>query len=82
MALLSPAGHPEEQRARPPEVPAPTPELLRARVEAEALRRKGEALERRGMVRGLLVLAAVVLLLSMERAGWGRVFVAGWWRQW
>jgi hypothetical protein len=68
--------------AQPPAIPAPTPALLRARAEAEARRREREALERRSLVRGLLLLAAILLVLSVARAGLERVFVPGWWRQW
>ncbi len=32
------------------------------------------------MVRGLLLLALIVLCLSIARAGLGRVFPHGWWR--
>ncbi len=69
-------------RAQPPAIPAPTPALLQGRAEADAQRRQREALERRSLVRGLLLLAAIVLVLSIARAGLDRVFVPGWWRQW
>ena len=39
-----------------------------------------ERLESRSVVRGLILLAILVLLASMVRAGLGRVFVHGWWR--
>ncbi len=38
--------------------------------------------ERRMQVRGLLLLAVVVLLFSIWRAGAHRVFTMGWWRLW
>lgn len=38
--------------------------------------------ERRQQLRGLILLAFVVLLFSILRAGVGRVFPAGWWRVW
>ena len=41
-----------------------------------------EALERRRQVRGLLLLLAIVLLLSVARAGVGRVFPVRWWHPW
>ena len=41
-----------------------------------------ETHERRRQVRGLLLIAAVVLLASILRAGVGRVFTQGWWRLW
>jgi hypothetical protein len=65
---------------------ARAPELSRgAQRELAALRerrRQGEQVERRGMVRGLLLLATVVLIASVWRAGVERVFLAGWWRHW
>lgn len=48
----------------------------------EERREQGEVVERRGMVRGMLLLAVVVLLASFWRAGWERVFLPGWWRHW
>jgi hypothetical protein len=52
--------------------------LLRARQPMER-----KQVERRRQVRGLLVLALVVLLFSLARVGFHRVFVsAGWWRLW
>jgi hypothetical protein len=69
-------------RAAPAEPPAATPELLRElAAQAERVRER-EQIERRSMLRGLILLAMVVLALSMARAGMDRVFVPGWWRQW
>lgn len=64
--------------------PAETPDLPAALKQA-AMKRKGqirsaEDLERRSMLRGLLILALVVLLFSLLRAGTQRAFPAGWWR--
>jgi fatty acid desaturase len=54
--------------------------LEQALVERQQLHReRGQAL-RRSAVRGLLMLALLVLVLSIARAGLGRVFVPGWWR--
>ena len=58
-----------------------------AEVEREAGRRAlmlGAALpvERRRQVRGLLWVAAVVLVGSVLRAGVENVFPRGWWRLW
>ncbi len=73
---------PVEHRAAPPEPPQPSRALQRE-LEAKAeVRRQGERVERRGMVRGLLLLAVVVLLASFWRAGFERVFLPGWWRHW
>ena len=41
-----------------------------------------EAREGRSLLRGLLLLALVVLAFSLARAGVGRAFVSGWWKQW
>ena len=41
-----------------------------------------EAAERRGQARGLVLLALAVLLLSLARFGFDRVFTPGWWRLW
>jgi hypothetical protein len=38
--------------------------------------------ERRRQIRGLLMLALVVLLLSMMRRGFHTVFAPNWWRLW
>jgi len=44
--------------------------------------KQAEASERRRQVRGLLLLAALVLLFSILRAGVHNVFTRGWWRLW
>ena len=69
-------------RAEPVHAPEPTRAVQRARKEHAAYRRMREAVERRSMVRGLVLLAMVVLVASVARAGLDRVFVPGWWRQW
>jgi hypothetical protein len=65
---------------------ARAPELSRgAQRELAALRerrKQGEQAERSGMVRGLLLLALVVFIASVFRAGLGQVFLPGWWRHW
>jgi len=38
--------------------------------------------ERRRQIRGLLLLAVVVLVFSLYRAGLHNVFTRGWWRLW
>jgi hypothetical protein len=73
---------PAEFRAEGPRPPQPTRALERARAERQEHRSKREVLERRSVVRGLIVLAIVVLVFSFARAGLDRVFVNGWWRQW
>jgi hypothetical protein len=39
-------------------------------------------LEQRSLLRGLILLGVVVLIASLARAGFGRLFVPGWWNQW
>jgi hypothetical protein len=73
---------PAGPRAHAPSVPAPTQALLDARSQAAAHLDHRTSLERRSMARGLLLLAATILLLSLARAGLARVFVPGWWHQW
>ena len=69
-----------EQRAAPPQRPPLTPEFLSERAEHERYRGQRETMERRSMVRGLILLAVLVLLGSIARAGLDRVFVHGWWK--
>jgi hypothetical protein len=38
--------------------------------------------ERRRQIRGLLLLAAVILIFSLLRSGLHNVFTQGWWRLW
>ncbi len=66
--------------AEPPRISAATPSLERAEAERQEYIRARERVEQRSVLRGLLVLALVVLLFSMWRAGVGRVFVGRWWR--
>jgi hypothetical protein len=46
----------------------------------EHLERK--QIERRRQIRGLLLLAASVLIFSLLRAGLHAVFTPGWWKLW
>ncbi|HTV08653.1 MAG TPA: hypothetical protein VMD97_06390 [Candidatus Aquilonibacter sp.] len=69
-------------RAQPPRPPARTSEQQRredARVKAL---RERVRLEQSSLLRGLILLAVVILLVSLARAGWDRLFVPGWWREW
>ena len=72
------AGH----RAEPPRPPALT-ERERRR-ESARLRTLGErvGMEQRSLLRGLILLAVVILIVSLARAGVGRLFVPRWWTQW
>lgn len=58
-------------------MPAPTPEHSRQHEPRQEGRRQEE---RRRQIRGLLLLAAVVLIFSLFRAH--HVFNPGWWRLW
>ena len=73
---------PAPQNAEPPRAPALTAAGLRLRAEREARRRSRAQREHFSMMRGLLWMAFVILLVSIARAGLGRAFVPGWWRQW
>jgi hypothetical protein len=70
----------DEQRAASPRLPALTPAFERDRREFARYRNERERTERRSVVRGLILLAIVLLVGSMARAGLDRVFVHGWWR--
>jgi hypothetical protein len=72
------AGH----RADPPRPPALTErETRRESARIETL--KGRVrLEQRSLLRGLILLAIVILIASLARAGFGRLFVPRWWTQW
>jgi len=72
------AGH----RAEPPRPPALTErEQLRERDRLDRLKVRVR-LEQRSLLRGLILLAVLILIASLARAGFGRLFVPGWWRQW
>ena len=68
--------------AEPPRAPTLLPSAEKDAREHGAYVRQRENLERRSMLRGLILLAVLVLLLSLFRAGLDRAFPAGWWRQW
>jgi hypothetical protein len=57
-----------------------TPAFDRERREFQRYRNDRETTERRSVVRGLILLAIVLLVASVTRAGLDRVFVHGWWR--
>ncbi|HSY34861.1 MAG TPA: hypothetical protein VK814_03840 [Acidobacteriaceae bacterium] len=69
-----------EHRAASPRLPAQSPAFARERKAFERYRKDREKTERRSVVRGLILLAVVLLVGSMLRAGIDRVFVYGWWR--
>ncbi|HEY4010736.1 MAG TPA: hypothetical protein VGM11_11340 [Acidobacteriaceae bacterium] len=70
------------RRAQPPRPPAASEREKREEAtRMEALRARVR-LEQRSLLRGLILLAVVILIASLARAGFGRLFVPGWWRQW
>ena len=69
-------------RAQPPRPPALTPEQQRR--EDTRMKALGERLklEQRSLLRGIILLAVVILIVSVAKAGLDRLFVPGWWREW
>ena len=74
--------HTSPVRAEIPHPPASTSQTRKADAARAQQKSLQESLEKRHMLRGLLLLAGLVLLGSMLHAGSERVFVPGWWRQW
>jgi hypothetical protein len=69
-------------QAQPPRPPALIPEQqLRENSRIETLRARIR-LEQRSLLRGLILLAVVILIVSLVKAGLDRLFVPGWWREW
>lgn len=69
-------------RAEPPRPPALTDrEKRRESARLERLNARVR-LEQRSLLRGLILLAVLILIASLARAGFGRLFVPGWWRLW
>lgn len=71
-----------ERHAAPPRAPQMPPSLRKVEAAQAGVRRGREVAERQSMLRGLILLALVLLALSMLHAGAARVFPSGWWRQW
>jgi uncharacterized membrane protein YdbT with pleckstrin-like domain len=69
-----------EQRAAPPQLPELTPAAKRNLEANASYHRERERVERRSVVRGLILIALLILVASILRAGFDRVFVHGWWR--
>lgn len=70
------------RRAQPARPPALSErEQRRESARLEKLRGRVQ-IEQRSLLRGLILLAIIVLILSLVRAGFDRIFVPGWWRQW
>ncbi len=71
-----------ERRAEPPRAPQLPLTLQKRERERTALLRAREVLERVSVLRGLVILALLILVVSLVRAGSDRAFPSGWWRQW
>lgn len=71
-----------QRRAERPRPLQPTAAMDKARRERKTYLEQREGKERRSVLRGLILLAVLVLVFSLVRAGTERVFYAGWWRQW
>ncbi len=78
--MMAQADAERELRAEPPRAPEPTRALLRAREAQRAYLAASQRAAARSTVRGLLLLALMILAVSFWRAGLDRVFVQGWWR--
>jgi hypothetical protein len=61
-------------------LPASSPAQQRDRLAFAIYRNEREKIERRSVVRGLMLMAVVVLVGSIAHAGLDRVFLHGWWR--
>ena len=70
----------EEQRAAAPQLPQLSAAQQSTLKDFDVYRKGREQVERRSVVRGLILIALVVLVGSMLHAGLDRVFVHGWWR--
>jgi len=71
---------PLPRRAEPPRIPPSTRSLDRATEDQKTYLHSRETIESHSVVRGLILLALLVLIASMFHAGFRRVFVPGWWR--
>ena len=67
-------------RAATPQLPSNSSAIQRDRLAFDRYRREREKTERRSVTRGLILMAIVVLVGSILRAGLDRAFVHGWWR--
>lgn len=70
------------QRAQPARPPALSEREQRRESERIAALQGRVRLERRSLLRGLILIAVLILIASLARAGLDRLFVPGWWREW
>jgi hypothetical protein len=66
-------------RAGQPRIPEPTPIQQRSAQKHQQYMRGREALERASILRGLVLVAVLVMIFSLWHAGLHRAFVPGWW---
>ena len=71
-----------DRRAEPPRPPALTEREQRRESTRIGRLSARVRLEQRSLLRGLVLLAVVILIASLARAGFGRLFVPKWWTQW
>ena len=72
----------EGHRAEPPRPPAFSEREQRREGARLRTLSKRVGVEQRSLLRGLILLAVVILIASLVRAGFGRLFVPRWWTQW
>lgn len=72
----------KELRAAAPQAPVATRAMERALAEQAAYRAERARVQQRSVVRGLVLLALMVFLVSVLRARVHNVFLPGWWRHW
>jgi hypothetical protein len=70
------------RRAQPARPPALSEQERHRESTGKKNLRARVLLEQRSLLRGLILLAVIILIVSLARAGFGRLFVPGWWRQW
>jgi hypothetical protein len=70
------------RRAEPSRPPALSEREQRRETDRLGRLKARVGVEQRSLLRGLILLAAVILIASLARAGFGRLFVPAWWRQW
>lgn len=70
------------RHAAAPRPPEASPALQKAEGERRAYLHQREGLEKRSMLRGLILLAALVVVFALFRAIGGDFFPNGWYRQW
>jgi hypothetical protein len=73
---------PKPDRAQPPRAPQLPASAQRSLEEAAIYRREREGVERQSVLRGLLLLAILVLVAGLLHGGLSRAFFSGWWRHW